>query len=799
VLERARGRSESTLVLLLLTALAIVLTWPATARLGSAVVNQGDPLLTTWILAWDLHALRAAPLRFLDANMFHPHRWALAYTEHLLGLVPLVAPARLAGAGVLLAHNLVWLATFPLTGVAMFWLVRYLTGHAGAAAIAAVLYAYSHFRFGQLSHVQILSHQWLPLVLLGLHRAAQTRGRWRDVGLAATAFTLQALTSGYQAFFAAMTGAVFLAWLGLPATRPPLARLTRRGMIAGALVAVLLFPLALSYRFARDEVGLVRSVLEIQHYVATPASYLAATAENRWLGEITARFRTREAVLFPGLVTLVLAGAGVLLAWRAPTGWSRPDPASGGRWPRALDVVLAATIVLTAVNWLLVGGFSLRLGPVRLSQRHFAVPLLALALLLAVRRLVQGGPRPIRGLAWLGRLGWPNAAGLYVALTAAGVIASFGPEVELGETLRLRPLYAQLYLLAPGFDALRVPGRFGILVTTGLAVLAGFGAAALARRLRRPRWRTVALGALGGVAVLEAWTVPLSLVSVSPDPSPTDAWLAAQPGADAVVVLPMYERRAAHLESLRLVASTAHWRPLVNGYAGIFPPGYAADVTTLNTFPAPAAVARLRTMYVRYVVLFLGQHSDQDRARITAGLERLPPGVARVAAFEDAQIFEIGPEGPRASGDAGGADEGPGPLEHGGVRQAGRFERVEAGGDREHGVEPVALLGEPLTASLLAVDEDDEILHHEARGLERLDRLELRRAVGDDVVDHHDPLPRVERALDPPARAVRLLLAPWIDEGHAASQAAEPPPRAAGQRTECRRSGRPGSERPRPP
>ena len=121
----------------LLTAVAIVLTWPATARLGSAVIDLGDPLLTTWILAWDVHALRTAPFRFFDANMFHPHRWALAYTEHLLGLVPLVGLARLAGAGVLLAHNLVWLATFPLTGLAMFWLVRHLTGQAGAAAIAA--------------------------------------------------------------------------------------------------------------------------------------------------------------------------------------------------------------------------------------------------------------------------------------------------------------------------------------------------------------------------------------------------------------------------------------------------------------------------------------------------------------------------------------------------------------------------------------------------------------------------------------------------------------------------------------
>ncbi|HET9315926.1 MAG TPA: hypothetical protein VFQ51_10070, partial [Vicinamibacteria bacterium] len=176
-----RLRGESGLVLLLLVLLAILLTWPATAHLGSTVIDLGDPLLTTWILAWDLHALAVAPLRFFDANMFHPHRWPLAYTEPLLGLVPLAGVARLAGAGPLLAHNLLWLATFPLTGLAMFWLVRHLTGHSGAAALAAVLYAFSPFRFGQLGHVQILSHQWLPLMLLGLHRAARSGGAWKDV------------------------------------------------------------------------------------------------------------------------------------------------------------------------------------------------------------------------------------------------------------------------------------------------------------------------------------------------------------------------------------------------------------------------------------------------------------------------------------------------------------------------------------------------------------------------------------------------------------------------------------------
>ncbi len=766
----ARGVRQSVLVVLLLVGLAIVLTWPVAARLGDGVADLGDPLLTTWILAWDVHALASAPLRFFDANMLYPRRQALAYTEHLVGLVPLAAPARLLGAPPLLAHNLVWLATFPLTGLTMFWLVRHLTGAAGPAAVAAVLYAFSHFRFGQLGHVQVLSHQWLPLLLLGLHRAARSGGRWRDVGLAAGAFALQALSSGYQAFFAAIAGGLFVAWLAGPSTRPPLGRLAARGAIAGAVVALVLLPFFLPYRASREEIARARNPREIEYYMAWPAAYLAAPVDNRWLGDATAPFRRREAVLFPGVVALALALAGATLAGRPRREAAPRAPAPGGRWPVALDVALSVVTLVTLANWLLVGGIAVRLGPLRVSQRSFGWAFAALALAFLARRIVRGGPAPVRGLGWLRRLAWPEARGYYVALVLVGVLASFGPWLDLGAH-RVQPLYQQLRAILPGFDALRVPGRFGVLVTTGLAVLAGLGAAALVRRIPRPVARAAALAAVGVLAALEAWATPLPLVSVATEPGPVDRWLAARPGPDAVAVLPMYEPHAVHLESVRLFASTAHWHPLVNGYAGVLPPGYAEDAEILNTFPSPAAVARLRELRVRYVVVYLGQYREEVRPELDAALQALPAGVTRVASFEQARIYEIGPAGPRASGDAGGADEGPRPRQRVGVGEPGRLQRVEAVGDREHGVEPVTLLGEPLTRALLPIDQDHQVLHHEAGGLERRDRLELRRAVGDDVVDHHDALAGLERPLDPSSGAVRLLLAPRVDERHAARQA----------------------------
>jgi hypothetical protein len=755
-------------VLLLLAALAVALTWPAAARLGSMARDLGDPLLTTWILAWDVHALATTPFRLFDANMFHPRRGTLAYTEHLLGLVPFAGAARLAGADPVLAHNLVWLATFPLAGLTLFWLVRHLTGHAGAATLAAVLYAFSHFRFGQLSHIQVLSHQWLPLMLLGLHRAAQSGGRWRDVGLATGAFALQALSSGYQAVFAALAGTLFVVWLALPATRPPLGRLIARGAIGAALVALVLVPVLLPYRFVHGEIGLTRDLREIALYAARPWSYLAAPATNRWLGEATARFRALEPPLWPGLALLALALAGAVLAWRRPG--AAPPRVARPRWLNALDLALAVAILATLANWLFLGRVSVRLGSVvLLSQRHFGPPLLALAAALAVRRLVLRDAVPVRGLGWLARLGWPNGAGFYVLLTLVGVIGSFGPWLDLGST-RIHPLYRQLHRVVPGFDTLRVPGRLGVLVTTGLAVLAGLAAAALARRLSRRSARALVLGALGALAVLEGWSVPLPLMSVPAPGGPAERWLAARPGADAVLVLPMHELEVAHLESRRLLDSTLHWRPLVNGYAGVFPGDYAADVALLNTFPAPAAVARLRAMHVRYAVVHLGQYQAGTRAQREAALTLLPPGVSRVAAFAHTQIFEIGAEGVRTSGQTGGADEGPRAVQHRRPDERRRLEGVEALRDAEHGVEAITLGQQALAPALLAIDQDDEILHHEAGRLQRLDRLELRPAVRDDVVDHDDALAGREAALDPAAGAVRLLLAPRVDEGNPGRQ-----------------------------
>ena len=80
--------------------LTLVLTWPLARSLSHELpADLGDPLLNSWILAWDAeHLLRAATghlgaLReYWHANIFYPHPLALAYSEHLTAQAVMILP-----------------------------------------------------------------------------------------------------------------------------------------------------------------------------------------------------------------------------------------------------------------------------------------------------------------------------------------------------------------------------------------------------------------------------------------------------------------------------------------------------------------------------------------------------------------------------------------------------------------------------------------------------------------------------------------------------------------------------------
>ena len=81
---------ELLLVSVFMFGVTCLMTWPQAVRLD-AVPNLGDPLFSTWRMSWVAHQLPRDPLHLFDANIFHPERRTLAYSDAIL--LPAVAAA----------------------------------------------------------------------------------------------------------------------------------------------------------------------------------------------------------------------------------------------------------------------------------------------------------------------------------------------------------------------------------------------------------------------------------------------------------------------------------------------------------------------------------------------------------------------------------------------------------------------------------------------------------------------------------------------------------------------------------
>ncbi|HUF47077.1 MAG TPA: hypothetical protein VMM93_04615 [Vicinamibacterales bacterium] len=284
----------------LLTALVTYPTLPGLTTHGR--FDTGDGRFSIWNVGWIGHALTTAPADLLDANIFHPHRGALAYSEPNLVAGLLGLPAFLAtGGNAVAALNSAVFGGLLLALVSMWLLVRRLTGSEPGAYCAAIGFAFCPYVQAHTAHIQLVLVFGFPLVLLALLRLRARPSVWSGAGLGA-ALAVAALSSGYYGFFAALMLAVVVVgwvttdrryWLALGA--------------AGVVCLSLVLPVLVPYRAARVAVDAGAGVAldEAHTYAATVGTYLSSPAHaHQWLPAAA------ESV-FPGFATLMLAAVGI--------------------------------------------------------------------------------------------------------------------------------------------------------------------------------------------------------------------------------------------------------------------------------------------------------------------------------------------------------------------------------------------------------------------------------------------------------------------------------------------------------
>ena len=370
MIEPPARDSRLPLVALGYLALALIVTWPLALGLGRDVPGDlGDSLLNMWILGWGaghvpgLLTGATSWQAFWNGNIFYPEPFSLALSEHMFAQALQVAPVYALTGNVILCYNLLFLSTFVISAIGAYLLVRDLTGDWRAGVIAGLVYGFLPYRISQVPHIQIMSSQWMPLALWGLHRFIARRSTRGLVGGTA-ALVLQNLSCGYYLLYFAPFVPLFAVhqlWL---AKRLRDARAWAGLAVAGVVTVALTLPFLLPYLEVQKLYAFARPLGEVLAFSANVWSYGTAAEGIHLWGRVLRLYPHGEGETFLGVTAFVLAGVAIagLIAD------SRREAAAAPRlqgWRRGIAVIIAVVAGAQAFAFLstvLVGGFIVKFG-----------------------------------------------------------------------------------------------------------------------------------------------------------------------------------------------------------------------------------------------------------------------------------------------------------------------------------------------------------------------------------------------------------------------------------------------------
>ena len=318
------------------------------------------------------------------------------------------------------------------------------------------------------------------------------------------------------------------------------------------------------------------------------------------------------------------------LAWRRRNSWSAFAKGIGAAATLALLIVLPLLAPMLVVigdgqDYFLKGPTNRGIDPSYLLTPTFANPLFgdwSLARYMDRRYQAAGficflGFFPVAlalvGAVRSGRRCWP-----WLGLFAFGLTLALGAHLLWDGTLHGSTTLPFAFLRdIPLLANLRVANRFLILSGIALAVLVGYGWAAIRAR------RVWAMPAAAVLILVEYSWMPFPVQKI--DLSPLLANLAQRPGA--ILDIPFHQRNRT---VLNMVAQTVHGKPISGGYLASYSPAIQdaidgeAALRQLAEVPAPDAVVevdRLRAIGFRTIVI----HKHRMDSERDKQLSSIPP------------------------------------------------------------------------------------------------------------------------------------------------------------------------------
>lgn len=546
-------------VLLFFTAATLFMTSPMIFHMFDSIPGSaGDTMVFFFSIWW----YGQEGFGFIDQQVipYILHPYGVPYHRYgdLAPISVLLLPV-IRTLGPTFTYNLSLLLAFILSGYFTFLLVRNITGSWKAGFLSGVFFSFSAYHFSRFGGQLNLMHiEWFPLLLFAIKKAIDTQ-KAGYFALAGVAYTLMFLSSGYYAYIGALLlisfTFLYLRWSAkkklpiLPA------------LLGVAIPAVLLFPFIYGTMKLKSAGVLSGSIGWTYIHSADILNYLWVNPQSALFGKMVLSLPLKtsiygEQALYLGLVPLALAAFAAVRLFS-----SRVEKTPGLAAHAKMFALLGALFLV------------LSLGPVlKLNNEMLLIP--------------TGGSQQL--------------------LIKASELLKMS-EKDQQRMLELKGLpvpmpYLVPYFTFPFFNMMRVPSRFGVIVSLSVAILAGIGYSIFEKSMLRRNGRLAGAVFISALLLYSLEIVPSPRPTVSPIARPVDAWLASQPEKFAIIEYPVTIYDCDYLGHIPF-----HGKNIVNFCSSFVPENARKLVDLVSGFPpSKEAVDFFRQNDVRYVLVDYG-------------------------------------------------------------------------------------------------------------------------------------------------------------------------------------------------
>ncbi len=214
-------------------------------NLGSHGIQGMDPSLNAWVLQRVTHQLITDPSHLLDGNVYYPKENSLTAWDHMTSLAIFNIPLRFISNNPWIGYNLLIFLAYFISSLGGYKLVLTLTGNRLSAFWAGLFWGFLFFRAHHISHLQILSFQWMPFCVEALVSYLRTEKNKHLVRLVLF-MLLQSLVGWY---LAVINGFLLLTVFVFIIRKKNLNKsFFLKGTLAAAVFLSVMLPFVLAYR-----------------------------------------------------------------------------------------------------------------------------------------------------------------------------------------------------------------------------------------------------------------------------------------------------------------------------------------------------------------------------------------------------------------------------------------------------------------------------------------------------------------------------------------------------------------------